>query len=1020
MPPRTLTLAVCEAAASALARDGASEAAVEYAAALRDCRQAFACWFAETGRPPPSSPAAYPAISMIVRNIPDAAIPADYARSSHHPHILVHAAFRHLKRPGFVLGHELVHLRNPQLSDEIGVCRRHVLELPRRALEIVALCRQLQSRGERLYLRQLAVAAQMDPATLNNHRRHPLVEEAVRAVLPVPVGERLEAALAAEEEASRQTSLPFTRAAVARRAGLNEKTVVADPVFARRVTDAIHTSELRWQAAVMIRIDRALQTLLDEWRPFSLADIARRAGFGADLLGGIRTWSPLFHDALTAAASGSLARAVTHALEAAERDGTEVTQKHLAERLGVSEASVSAYKDRPGIGDLLQNGLAFGAVARIRNAVADLVAEGIAPVQEAVAERAGVHQSTVSRAMARHPDLAAAIPPAAPESRARYPDPTAVRTQLALRQTLYGGECGNTAAALRRPVAQGGDPALFEACQRLGISLPRAQRAPRAASSGWLTAYLRRTAEMRLPNEAAAAALCALARAGDRTQMEALVVALRPLVRTAIASDLHEELDPAGFKAELLEHLVRTGDELIVAACRSCEGRGAALSHFHRTIADGLRQARRDFYLERHARHRRTLSLDAPWDDRRETDAPFTLAQTLETAARDLSPALVAEILDPAGLDEAAELVSRRDAAWGLPVVRAHDKAAVATALGRLLTKQGFPAAFEQGLQRRWALYLGGSMGRLGSALQGHGGLEFYVLTDGTELFAQDLRRVLRDLLRTSVPIRALLSRFGVRLPRAGEPEYLFAGGLDIAPGALLPGFAGAAEELLFQIAGNGILVAESESGAGRQLVRGLTSRLADSHPEDAARALVSAREEFLTRERLKQAVRYFPGTRRVREVRWNGWIHEYAAAGPVLRVRSPDGNGACEVGSLVRRMKIGAAAGDAPPPGGPMDTNCFYGVFAGCLRLKEVPIELLAGRLCLQARAALAALRAQDLPLRLWSQDPVQVAPHRFVAHVSARREDAAARPLAEIEPLLTAEHFFGARLPRLAAACF
>ena len=50
------------------------------------------------------------------------------------------------------------------------------------------------------------------------------------------------------------------------------------------------------------------------------------------------------------------------------------------------------------------------------------------------------------------------------------------------------------------------------------------------------------------------------------------------------------------------------------------------------------------------------------------------------------------------------------------------------------------------------------------------------------------------------------------------------------------------------------------------------------------ARALISAREEFLTRERLKQAVQYFPGTRRVKEARWNGWIYAYAGAGLALQ----------------------------------------------------------------------------------------------------------------------------------------
>jgi len=1011
-PCRTLTLSICEQAAAIFTREGAVAASEEYAAAWRDGCQAFRRWYAGKGQALPSSEAEFPALSMIVRNIPEARIPADYSRSPSQPSILVHDAFQYLERPGFVIGHEIVHLRNPQVEDEIRICRMHVLDLPRRALEIVARCQEARSRGDRMTLRQLAVTAQMDPGTLNNHRRHPFVEEAVRAVLPEPVEERLAAALAAEEAESRKTSQPFTRVAIARRAGLNEKTVVADPVFARRIAEAVRASESRGQAFVLIRIDSALQTLLDEWKPFSLADVARRAGYVVDFIGNIRTWAAPFHDALVEAADGSLARAIAHILEEAERDGVEASQKFLAEKLGVSEASVSTYKDRPVIGDLIRNGLSFSAVTRIRNAIDALLAEGITPSQEAVAERAGVHQGTVSRAVARNPDLAAAIPAAPPESRTKYPDPASARAKLAARQALYGGEACNTATALRRPLAQGGDSSLLEACLRMGISLPRQFRAP-PATSGWLVAYLKRMTEARALDEAAAADLWSRAASGDQDKMEALIVGLRPMVRCVIEQDLREEIAPDGFKAELLEHLVHKGDEIIVDTCHAWGGQGAVLAHFRREIAAGLNQARRDFYFERSTRHQKTVSLDAPLGEDHEQGEAFTLAQTADLAARNLDPAEVAEILDPDSLEETAALVSSRDADWGLPVIRAHDKASVASALGKLLAKEGLPTVFSCGIRHCWAVFMGGSMGRLGSALQGHGGLEFYILTDGTEMFAQDVRGIFRDMVRTSAPIRALFSRFGIRLPHPGETGFVFAGGMDATQGPIIPGFA--AEELLFHINGNGILVAESDANAGRRLVRELTARLADVPPEDVARALLKAREEFLTRERLKQAVQYFPGTRRVKEVRWNGWIHEYTDTGRALHVPAPDGNGPCEVGPLLRRMRIGARAGAASPAGDPLDSNCFYGAFAGHLHLQDVPVELLAGRLCLHAPPALAAMRAQKPPEHVWSRDPVQVGPHRYVVHVSARKTDKSFRPLEEIEPLLTAEYFFGARIPRL-----
>ncbi|MEO5368351.1 MAG: hypothetical protein H7831_18735, partial [Magnetococcus sp. WYHC-3] len=418
------------------------------------------------------------------------------------------------------------------------------------------------------------------------------------------------------------------------------------------------------------------------------------------------------------------------------------------------------------------------------------------------------------------------------------------------RRVLYGSDDCNTAAALGRSLENGGDSGLLRACHQFHVLLPQAR--PEAAN--WLSVYLNRMAETRLLTMEEAQQLWLRAHTGDLEATEELMVRVRPLVRFVIEHDLREEIDPSGLKADLLERLIHRGDEIIVDAFHTPDIEGRVLGQFQRALTSGLRQARIEHYLERSARYRRTVSIDQPLLG--DTPDSATLSQTRALAAHGLSPAEVVSVLDGSFVEQDVELVVRRDEVSGVQVVRSQDKQVLAATLGHLLVREGANSLQARGVVGRWALFLGGALGRLGTAIYGKCGLELYLLVDGTDLFAAEVATHLGDLTRMNVQIRRLLQRFGVAAPDPVRPLAVRVSLTDKNAACFGKGLT--PEEFLFQIQANGIMVIESGRQEARALIATYLRSFADEPPEDVARGIMDAKLDFLTcqREALEAAGR--------------------------------------------------------------------------------------------------------------------------------------------------------------------
>ncbi|MEI6211859.1 MAG: hypothetical protein WCR06_09575 [bacterium] len=847
-PVRTLTAELCLQAADMFAREGLAEEAQASRSAGEDIHQAYSLWHAEQGLALPDNVNAL-TIACVMRRTGSEPAPVFYTFHPLYASILLHDAFRYLQNPGFVLDHEHVHCREFGLTDELAVCRRHLAEIPPRGRDILNQCAAAQQRQQRLTLRALAVSCGMDPATLNYYRRHPRVDRAVMDVLPLTTRDRLTAALASVEQEALRNHLIVEQKQVAVKAGLDEATLIAckrrHDDFACRLDEAIARSVAHYRGAMSRRIADILQAYEKESSVFNPADLARRAGMTVAALKEAASWDADLAGRIDDCFAGSLCRALERAMAEANRDGVEVTQAYLAGQLDVSEASISAYKKLPVVGDLIRNGLAFSAVEKVRQAVESLASEGVPVTLGTVAGRAGVDPSTVSRIRARDEELRGRIGASVNESTiaARFPDVASVHRRLQERRALYGRDDCNTASALSCSLENGGDSGLLRACHQLHVPLPQAR--PEAAN--WLVVYLNRMSETKLLTRDEAQILWQRGRADDPEAAEELMVRTRPLVRFIIESDLREEIDPSGVKSDLLEHLIRRGDDLLLDAFHAPEIEGHILGHFQRALAVGLRRARIDYYLERSTRYRRTLSLDQPLGADGDVDT-YTLLQTRSLASQNLSPDEVVSVLDGSSVEHEMELVARRDEASGVHMVRSQDKQALAATLGQILTRAGAHVLQSRGVVGRWALFLGGSLGRLGTAVYGKCGLELYLLVDGTDLFAVEVATYLGDLARTNPQVRVLLQRFGVAAlapARALAIRKALVNGHDRSfSSGLTP------EEFLFQIQANGILVLESARTEARSLAAAFIRSFADETPEDVARGILDAKVDFLAGQR--------------------------------------------------------------------------------------------------------------------------------------------------------------------------
>ena len=620
------------------------------------------------------------------------------------------------------------------------------------------------------------------------------------------------------------------------------------------------------------KVVRALEALRKEGAVITPALVAERADVSPDTVSRVKAEDPELGRQIGAAMAASLYNRIEALIRERNSQGLEVTQKWLADELGVSESAIVNYKNTdPAIYRLIEDARPLSAVEKVRAAVEDLKAEHIPPTIAHIVDRAGIHQGTVSKVKRQNAELAQAIVNAPP---AFTPvDRRQAEEQLAARIQLYGDERCNTVSALDRSQSKGGNRALLRACRRLEIVLPRAQ--PKEVDS--LVSYLNRIADTKPLFEEEAANLWRKAKDGDREAVEELLVRTRPLVTFVIKNTLHEDIDPSDFKSNLIEHLISQGDFIITDNWDKWDGKGGILWYFGRVLGDGLREARLSYYYRRKVEERLLCSIQAPLMASDTEDQPFTLESTRQLESTALSPDVTVGILNDVFPFDEDELVARRDAASGLSVVLPLNKQVMAAALKEVFRAPELAAAFESGVRNDWALFMAGSTGKLGTAILGDCAAHLILLTEATDIFTRktvsviagwllgrldehegslpsivigrggDYDRIMKRVSTGGERHRVLrkfvaaLNKFGVGL----SPQH----GIATIDVATLGPAAGVIShipetELFFQTAKNGIRIAASRDGAHKALIKTLMVRMSRLDiAESAASALETANE---------------------------------------------------------------------------------------------------------------------------------------------------------------------------------
>ena len=434
---------------------------------------------------------------------------------------------------------------------------------------------------------------------------------------------------------------------------------------------------------------------------------------------------------------------------------------------------------------------------------------------------------------------------------------------------------------------RGGNPALLRACRRLGVPLPASRRdwvrrpvyTRTLRELNPLHSYIERIAGTKALMEEEAVTLWECARSGDREAQEELLVRARPMVKFVIEEHLHEELSPSGFKDELLWHLISEGDLLISATWPSWEHKGRLLGYLHNQLRDGLRQARMEFFKERYRRQKRELSMTEPIGaGEAATAAAYDLEKTDRVTAPNLPPDEVTAILGEPDSFQTEEWIAKRDAASGVPVVSNYSKQSLASSLRPVFASPELGRALETGLGTRWAAFMTGSLGRMGTAIVGNCSFRGLILADATATF---LRRAVDSLarhfagavqqqpdshpalvigkdeeydpvmekVRGSEKRWELLRHLVLSLQNLGiglTPED------GIATVELVPVEGPVGDSTLFELLKNGFLLAESGAGARSTLVKDVIRQSRGASPEDAGRALLNAQVSFLRNQRAR------------------------------------------------------------------------------------------------------------------------------------------------------------------------
>jgi len=669
--------------------------------------------------------------------------------------------------------------------------------------------------------------------------------------------------------------------AVAARAGVDPATVInrkaGNPMIREALQQAIRSTDERIVSAVeklKARNVEITQHLIALEAGVSDGTVVRRKEQNSDL-----------KDLVDDAVSNSMYRLIEMAIRQLSSEGVSITQQMIAQRLGISESAIVYHKEqRPDIQALIEPALGSSAAERIRYAKEELLVEDIPCTQRNLAIRAGVNTSTVSRLIARSLELADGVI-AAGTRKLLFGTVQDCLQALARRISVYGNELCNTASALRQSTLRGGNPALLRACRRLKVSLPVAQSDwLRRAQEGKavlreydpLAAYLERMSLTRILDEQEAVLLWERTQAGDKDAGDELLVRARPLVKNVIEKELHEKINPFGFNTELIWHLISEGDLILSIAGRQWERKGRLLWFMAQQLQDGLTKARLEFFRKRKQQAIKEISSSEPLGNEGEGD--FNLEQTLQMSAHNLSPDDVTAILTEVSAYGEEELIARRDAESAVPVVSRYDKQVLASSLNTGLMFKVFNRAVESGLGNKWAMFMTGSLGRMGTAVVGNCAFKGVLLSDASPAFVRraavllsaSFHGVLKQggggvsttvigrgkhynqvmaLVNGVVRKREILRHFVMSLQRFGI-------GFVPEEGIAMIDFVSLESEisdgLLFEMLKNSILCVESEKGARAFLIRKMMRRLREQPPEDAGRALLDAQVSFLREQRVR------------------------------------------------------------------------------------------------------------------------------------------------------------------------
>jgi len=623
------------------------------------------------------------------------------------------------------------------------------------------------------------------------------------------------------------------------------------------------------------KVERALAALLSERVVITHVLLAEKADVSPDTVSRVKVEDPELGRSIEEAVATSLSRKIESLIQERNGQGLPVTQRWIAEALNVSESSIVNYKNTdPAIHRLIEDARPLSAVEKVRAVVEDLKAENIPPTVAHIVDRAGLHQGTVSKVKLSNDDLAQDIVKAPPPLHLRM-TAADVEAELAARIQMYGDERCNTVSALNRSRTKGGNRALLRACQRLEIALPRAQ--PREVNA--LTSYLHRIADTKLLYEEEAVGLWNNAMAGDREAMEELLVRTRPLVAFVIQNVLHEDIEPTDFKSNLIEYLISQGDYIITTGWGKWDGKGGLLWYFNRILGDGLREARLSYYYSRKVEERRLVSVNAPLGGAEEGDDALTLAESRQMESGELSPDITVGLLSDAFPFGEDELVDLRDASSGVGVVLSLNKQVMAASLKEVFHSPELSSVLESGVRNDWALFMVGSTGRLGTAIQGECSAHLVLLTDASDIFTRkamalmasrlsgrleahpatlptiiigrgrDFDRIMKWIAVNAEQHKLLqkfvasLSKFGVGLS-SGHGMAI----IDAATVAPTKGIVSniPETELFFQTAKNGLRVAESREGAHKVLIRKLMVRMCRSGGVGSAAAALAIANEVL------------------------------------------------------------------------------------------------------------------------------------------------------------------------------